>query len=56
MYTGVISSDFFLGRSLRENTWKQNFTIYFENSDMIRGGSRTAAISKMESFVIIVNG
>ena len=32
----------------------QNFTDNFE--DIFRGGSRTAATTKMELFVIIVNG
>ena len=37
----------------------QNAIIYFDSmfcDEFIRGGSRTAAVSKMERFVIIVNG
>ena len=61
------SSDFNLGyvitRKLFENiclrdhlrTWKKNILKVSYNTG-IRGGSRTAATSKMELFVIIVNG
>ena len=32
------------------------FTVSFDKKSVSRGGSRTAATSKMERFVIIVNG
>ena len=32
------------------------FTVSFDKKSVFRGGSRTAATSKMDHFVIIVNG
>ena len=36
--------------------YESNWMNYLKRNDLIRGGSKTAATSKMECFVIIVNG
>ena len=45
-----------MSRALRENCLTEGVLMVSSPTERIRGGSRAAATSKMECFVIIVNG